>query len=392
MFCTNCGKEIPDDSMFCEFCGCRVEGVEADAAQDTGNAVSDGAGHRDANADYSNGQVYIDGNTFLGENQKGNSGGNSGMKLGKGAGGTGSSGVNPVLITVLVLAVVLLIGGIYFVRSGKGKNDKTDTQEVNSEYQADGDNGSKAGDEDAAKTDNGNKADASKTEEGNTVDASKTEKGNTADASKTEEGNTADTSKTGEGKTADTVQNADADTVNAEAGTDQAGGSTNLSDGGTTLITAPASIATLSSFDWYFDEGFPTDGKVLTSLKEVCGEWNSMMKVTTTIDAGERTRLLITDAKISGSEDQLNIVMNLREQVEYMESTPNTKTTTTPENEVLLTYNGSWMEPMGYISVTSQNSDLAFQLKDFVEAGGKQYAIGVVYNGDVEAGDIVMVR
>ena len=28
MFCTNCGKEIPDDSVFCDFCGSRVQTEE----------------------------------------------------------------------------------------------------------------------------------------------------------------------------------------------------------------------------------------------------------------------------------------------------------------------------------------------------------------------------
>ena len=26
MYCTNCGKEIPDDSVFCTFCGQKVDG------------------------------------------------------------------------------------------------------------------------------------------------------------------------------------------------------------------------------------------------------------------------------------------------------------------------------------------------------------------------------
>ena len=37
MFCTNCGKEIPDDSIFCTFCGQKVDGGAAPA--DAGSSV-----------------------------------------------------------------------------------------------------------------------------------------------------------------------------------------------------------------------------------------------------------------------------------------------------------------------------------------------------------------
>ena len=29
MFCTNCGKQIPNDSVFCEFCGTKIDNAKA---------------------------------------------------------------------------------------------------------------------------------------------------------------------------------------------------------------------------------------------------------------------------------------------------------------------------------------------------------------------------
>ena len=49
MFCKNCGKEIPEDSKFCPFCGCNLqeEKVQAESAEsikpDTAESVNTGA-------------------------------------------------------------------------------------------------------------------------------------------------------------------------------------------------------------------------------------------------------------------------------------------------------------------------------------------------------------
>ncbi len=319
MFCPNCGKEIPDDSSFCEFCGSRIEDDDHNGEQTGSDAKS--------------------------------------------------SFKNPALIGIAVFLVMLLIGGIYFVRAGKESADRSEEA-----YDVAGSGmGGEAGE---AAVDSGMGEEGNK-EETAAADSPAGAVENPEDAQKS----------ASDEKSADATGLKEGDST----GTQDSTGNVS-SDAGQDDVRAPEAPASLESFDWYFDEGVPTGGEKLTTLKEVCGEWNCMVKATMDVDEGKRTRLLITDARIVGSESELRIEMNLKEQVEYMESTPNTKTITKPENETLLIYDGSWMEPMGYISVKSRGTELNFQLKEFFEADGKQYAIGSSYNGDVEFGEIVMVR
>lgn len=48
MFCTNCGKEIPNESQFCTFCGNKVKGKEAqdNKTQTTNNSLVNVTFHR----------------------------------------------------------------------------------------------------------------------------------------------------------------------------------------------------------------------------------------------------------------------------------------------------------------------------------------------------------
>ena len=42
MFCPNCGAQIPDDSIFCDKCGCRVGGGISESMELTAAEVKDG--------------------------------------------------------------------------------------------------------------------------------------------------------------------------------------------------------------------------------------------------------------------------------------------------------------------------------------------------------------
>ena len=35
MFCGKCGKNIPDDSIFCKFCGASIEPISSDSSSKT---------------------------------------------------------------------------------------------------------------------------------------------------------------------------------------------------------------------------------------------------------------------------------------------------------------------------------------------------------------------
>ena len=90
MFCPNCGKEIPDDSSFCEFCGSRIEDDTA-----------------------------ADAERYSGQDQ----GGNAGKLMERFAN-------VPMIFGIVVLAIALLAGGFYIVKtikSGEGKSDDEPT-------------------------------------------------------------------------------------------------------------------------------------------------------------------------------------------------------------------------------------------------------------------------
>ena len=53
---------------------------------------------------------------------------------------------------------------------------------------------------------------------------------------------------------------------------------------------------------------------------------------------------------------------------------------------------GDWNDEIGYFDAASSQTALNVTVYDFVEAGGIQYALGSVFNGDTEIGEIAMCR
>ena len=92
MFCPNCGKQIPDDSVFCEYCGSSMAQYSVDSA---------------AQGDAGNGNIPAGWESTGGIEPL--------PKEGK---------TNTALIVALVVVVALLIGGVVLVRSGTFKTGK----------------------------------------------------------------------------------------------------------------------------------------------------------------------------------------------------------------------------------------------------------------------------
>ena len=330
MFCPKCGANIPDDSDFCEACGAKVNEEPAQKASSSGG---------------------------------------------------GSNNIKYIIAAVAVVAVVGI--GIFVVHSMKHAGEEgtilpgrlpsgSDTIE---EVEAEGANDVSVN-SDNAQADKDEAKDADASNASNEKDAS----GSEATAVSEKDSQTSQPAETSEATTASSeVTTASSDVV--DSGTSSAA-----------PITAPTEEVTLSTFDWFYNEGFPEDGTPLSTLKEICGTWNCMMTVTSMVSDGEQTRILLTQGQLSATDDSVKLAMNLKEKIDYYTDKPNYKNSEKPENEVVLTYNGSWDELMGYVNLTSQNSDLGIQLRDYVEVSGKQYAVGKVYNGDIEIGDFVMVR
>ena len=89
---------------------------------------------------------------------------------------------------------------------------------------------------------------------------------------------------------------------------------------------------------------------------------------------------------------KLTVLLNPTETHEFMVNDPaniKTEKLSTAGNIVM---KGDWDEEIGYMDVTSETSALNLVIYDFVEAGGMQYALGSVYNGETEIGEVAMIR
>ncbi len=358
MFCPNCGANIPDDSEFCEVCGAKVN--EEPVQESSGFEAQSGWDRQSAPA--------------------------------KKSSSSGIAGNSVKYIITAVIAVVVVALGIFVVYAMKHKDEEDvplpgeqPYNWINSGPSDESDiiaDGSVASDDVKTDTAQADKEEAKDAAASNVSNAS-TEKeasGSEATAVSEKDSQASQPAETSEATTASSeVTTASSDAVD-------------LGSSSAAPITAPTEDVTLSTFDWFYNEGFPEDGTPLSTLKEICGTWNCMMTVTSMVSDGEQTRILLTKGQLSASDDSVKLVMTLEEKIDYYTDKPNDKNSEKPEKEVLLTYNGSWDELMGYVNLTSQNSDLGIQLRDYVEVSGKQYAVGKVYNGDIEIGDFVMVR
>ncbi len=346
MFCPNCGANIPDDSVFCEACGANVN--EEPVQESSGFEAQSGGDRQSAPA--------------------------------KKSSSSGIAGNSVKYIITAVIAVVVVALGIFVVYAMKHKDEEDVPLPGEQPY-----NWINSGPSDESDI----IADGSV--------ASDDVKTDTAQADKEEAKDAAATSVTNEKEVSGTDAVSENDSQVAEPAESSQDTMTSsdvvvpeTDTSGST--TAPIEDVTLETFDWFYNEGFPEDGTPLSTLKEICGTWNCMMTVTSMVSDGEQTRILLTKGQLSASDDSVKLVMTLEEKIDYYTDKPNDKNSEKPEKEVLLTYNGSWDELMGYVNLTSQNSDLGIQLRDYVEVSGKQYAVGKVYNGDIEIGDFVMVR
>ncbi len=355
MFCPFCGANLPDDSVFCEECGSkitdepvqmtpasRVEPVNVQQPAPEINPMPETKAAPEAKA--------------VSEEKSSN---------------------NLKYIITAVIAVAVIGIGVFVVSSMKKSGGDGTAAEENSpidQIVSTMNNEPDKTAETEVKSDEAKAEKEEKTDSGSTAET-KTD----ADSPKEQDATEVDALLTDVDQATETTDVVEADTVNTET----------ASSG---PITAPTEDVTLGSFDWYYNEGFPTDGRPLTTLKEICGKWICMLTVTSEVSEGEQTRILLSLAEVTAADDEVKLRMRLEEKIDYLTSSPDKKNSEKPEGEVIMTYNGSWDELMGYINASSVNSDLGIQLRDYVEVSGKQYAIGVLYNGDIEIGDVVMVR
>ena len=107
MFCPNCGKEIVDDSVFCEHCGCRVDDAQMNEPASQ-QSFSGESARVDSNAD----EKPVNAST----------------------GGSNSNIMQSVIVAILVVAIIAILGGgFYFAEIRKGEPIDNGDEEISSE-------------------------------------------------------------------------------------------------------------------------------------------------------------------------------------------------------------------------------------------------------------------
>ena len=173
------------------------------------------------------------------------------------------------------------------------------------------------------------------------------------------------------------------------------GSASAINQAGTVLEGSGASAdgtPTLDDFNWYFEDDFPIDGNVLTELQDLGGDWRGLLNVVTPVNGEDQCRIMVCSAEVQYMGYKVTVLLNPKETHEFMVSDPSNIKTEKVETAGNIVMNGDWVDDPGYIDVTSETSALNLLIYDFVEAGGRQYALGSVYNGDTEIGEVALVR
>ncbi len=381
MFCESCGARIPNGSTFCEECGAKIAPAggagNGAGSGDSGVKIIPKAPEPSAapippapqvqsapippapqvqsapippapqvqsapNADYQPQQESAPSGT---------------------SGGSGLSGntKNIIMAAAGVLAVaIIVIAGIAAKKSGLigGKSGKDDSQvtEVSSEVMPE--NAQQAAETTAA-----------------------TE---TAAETQTQE-STESAAVTADQTTSD-------QTTAAQASEDTAGDYSQTASGSITpSITGPDQDVVIQDFDWFYDDGFPEDGTPYKELWGLGGKWKSLLYAQTPVDGQEMCRIVISDAEVQYMGYKLTVLLHTkaryqhpgdaRDQMELLDN-----------SQVTMTFEGDWDEERTSMDVYSVNSDLNCKINKFVSKNGFDYAIGPVYNGDNEIGQVMMIR
>ena len=183
-----------------------------------------------------------------------------------------------------------------------------------------------------------------------------------------------------------------ANSNSSNPGSSASSGSTSAGTGSQGAQNAGSGVPTLNDFNWYFEDDFPIDGNVLTELQDLGGSWKGLLNAVTAVDGGDQCRILVCNAEVQYMGYKVTVLLNPKETHEFMVSDPSNIKTEKVDTAGNIVLNGDWVDDPGYIDVTSETSAMNLLIYDFVEAGGRQYALGSVYNGSTEIGEIALVR
>jgi len=153
-----------------------------------------------------------------------------------------------------------------------------------------------------------------------------------------------------------------------------------------------SSQPTLNDFGWYFNDDFPIDGNPLTELQDLGGKWRGLLNVVSEVNGVEQCRLLVCEAEVQYMGFKVTLLLDTKERYEFPVSDPDSIQALETPAAAAVVLKGDWNPDYGSFDVNSEQTSLNMYLYDFVEAGGVQYALGSVFNGDTEIGEIAMSR
>ena len=156
-------------------------------------------------------------------------------------------------------------------------------------------------------------------------------------------------------------------------------------------ISGPEQDVVLHDFDWFFKDGFPEDGTAYKELWGLGGMWKSLMLARTTTDGKDMSRVIISDTEVQYMGYKLTLLFNTKSRYEYPEDKRD-QIQHIDDAQVTMTLEGDWDEERTSMDVYSVNSDLNCKINTFVTKNGFDYALGTLYNGDSEIGQVVMIR
>ena len=365
MFCESCGARIPDGSTFCEECGARIS--PAGGTGDSEPKIIPRAPEPSApptppppptpqvqsaptppapNVNYQPQQASAPNPSSEGSGLSGNT-------------------KNIIMAAAGVLAVVIIVvAGLYAKKSGLigAKGGKTDNQ--GTEVSAD------------VMPENAEQQVAETVATETTEEAMNEVAGDTA----------------GETEADNTDQNAADETAAEQAGSGNDADYSQTSSGSLSpSITGPDQDVVMHDFDWYFNDGFPEDGTDYKELWGLGGMWKTMLYVNGDLGDKDIKRMVLSDTDVQYMGYKLTVLFHTKARYEKTDSSGD-DLDLVDNTQATMTLEGDWDEERTSMDVYSANSDLNCKINRFVSKNGFDYAIGPVYNGDIEIGKVVMIR
>ena len=150
--------------------------------------------------------------------------------------------------------------------------------------------------------------------------------------------------------------------------------------------------ATLNDFGWYFNDEYPTRGATELELWDLGGQWKGIINVVSEVDGEDQCRIVVADTTVDYMGYKIDVSMEVKERYSFPVSDPGSieKLETSPG--VVMQMKGDWDDDPGIMDIESLSSDLRYKIGKFVEKDGTQYALGTVYNGSREIGEVALFR